>query len=221
MPDLTHVHFYENDDKTSENLTIQGEAGKTVVLDALHFHTNLFPVNLTVRNITFDGAGVTPYGGISSALAVTNLTVDGCKFINGAYLSCANEMATNVKVTNSSFSGVAEGTTSIAITDSLTLDGNGKTLTCTGSDRAIDVASSVDADLPVKNLTLNCTGSYCQRGINYNTNGALSLDNVTVKGSNLSHAVNLPGSSDNATVTITKSDFPGCIALNIWGETLL
>ena len=104
----------------------------------------------------------------------------------------------------------------------LTIEGNNHTLTYTGSGasaRAIDVKSeSNGANLTVKNLTIDCTASYCQRGINYNTTGELVLDGVTVKGTNVTYALNLPGSSDNATVTINNSSLIGNIALNVWGE---
>ena len=107
----------------------------------------------------------------------------------------------------------------INVTFDLTIDGNGKTLTYTGSNRAITVEAEANgADLTVKNLTVDCTSSYCPRGINYNTNGALTLEGVTVKGTNVTYALNLPGSSDGATVTINNSSLTANIALNIWGE---
>ena len=104
----------------------------------------------------------------------------------------------------------------------LTIEGEGHTLTYTGSGasaRAITVESTANgANLTVKNLTIDCTASYCQRGINYNTNGKLTLESVTVKGTNVTYALNLPGSSDNATVAINNSSLTGNIALNVWGE---
>ena len=108
---------------------------------------------------------------------------------------------------------------SINVTGNLTINGNGKTLTYTGSDRAITVENTAkDVNLTVNNLTVDCTSSNCQRGINYNTNGALTLEGVTVKGTNVTYALNLPGSSDNATVVINNSSLTGNIALNVWGE---
>ena len=108
----------------------------------------------------------------------------------------------------------------LAITKDTFIKGDGYTLTYTGSDRAIEVANVADKDIDVTicNLTVECTGSYCQRGINYNENGALVLDNVTVYGNNLTYAVNLPGKSINAKVVINDCDLTGNIALNIWGK---
>ena len=111
---------------------------------------------------------------------------------------------------------------SINVTGNLTINGNGKTLTYTGSGssaRAITVESTANgANLTINNLTVDCTASQCQRGINYNTNGALTLEGVTVKGANVTYALNLPGSSDEANVTINNSSLEGNIALNVWGE---
>ena len=111
----------------------------------------------------------------------------------------------------------------ITIAKSITLDGNGKTLTYTGngtSARAIDVpaADGVKLEVTIKNLTVDCTSSYCQRGINYNEDGKLTLEGVTVKGTNVTYALNLPGSSDNCEVAINNSSLTGNIALNVWGE---
>ena len=111
---------------------------------------------------------------------------------------------------------------SINVTGNLTINGNGKTLTYTGSGasaRAITVESAANgANLTIKNLTIDCTASYCQRGINYNTTGELVLDGVTVKGKNVTYALNLPGSSDGAQVTINNSSLTANIALNVWGK---
>ena len=110
------------------------------------------------------------------------------------------------------------------IAKSFTIDGNGNTLTYTGSGRAIDIVSDVENEtyknVTIKNLTINCSASYCQRGINYNANGSLFLDNVKVGGQNVTYALNFPGKADNTTVQIINSELAGCIALNVWGEDM-
>lgn len=108
------------------------------------------------------------------------------------------------------------------IAKSITLDGNYKTLTYTGEDRAIDIydASNNVDNVTIKNITIKFTSAseYCQRGINYNEGGNLTLDNVTVDGSSVvTYAVNLPSKSTGANVTITNSNITGKIALNVWG----
>ena len=110
-------------------------------------------------------------------------------------------------------------TEKLAIEKNLTIDGNGKTLTYTGTDRAIDVPNTANgANLTIKDLTVAFTGGYSQRGINYNTNGKLTLDGVTVNGGDdVTYAVNLPSSSAGATVEINDSSITGLIALNVWG----
>ena len=98
------------------------------------------------------------------------------------------------------------------------LDGNGQTLTYNGSDRVINVLTA-DINLTIKNLTI-CTASYCNRGINYATNGNLTIENVIINGENITYALNLPDPSDNATVVINNSKITGVIALNVWGENV-
>ena len=106
----------------------------------------------------------------------------------------------------------------IYVTMDLTIDGGSNTLIYTGASRAISVESSASGvDLTVKNLIVNCAAAYCERGINYNTNGTLTLNNVEVMGTNVTYAVSLPGSSDGATVDIDDCVLTANIALNVWG----
>ena len=108
----------------------------------------------------------------------------------------------------------------LLISKDVSIDGRGYTLTYTGTDRAIDSPSDNGAvNLTIKNLTISFTNSYCERGINFNNSGSLTLDNVEVLGGTVvTYALNLPSSSDNAILTITDSSFTGRIALNIWGS---
>lgn len=103
-----------------------------------------------------------------------------------------------------------------------TIDGNGKTLTYNGSDRVIDfVKGDVVKNATVKNLTINITSSYCERGINFNnTNGTLVVENVTFAGTAPTYAINLPSYSNGADVTIKNSYLAGNIALNVWGKNM-
>jgi len=108
------------------------------------------------------------------------------------------------------------------ITKDLIINGNGHTLTYTGegaSARAFDVRPETNGvNLTLKDLIIDFTSNDCQRGINYNTNGTLNLENVTIKGTNVTYAVNMPGSSNEATVNMTNCNITGLIALNVWGK---
>ncbi len=116
------------------------------------------------------------------------------------------------------------GESEAVITKSFVLDGNGKTLTYSGSARAIDIRSEVEnataKNVTIKDITLNFTSSYVERGINYNANGTLVLDGVKFTGTAPSYAVNFPGKADNADVTINNCEVTGLIALNVWGENM-
>ena len=106
----------------------------------------------------------------------------------------------------------------LSITANTVIYGMGKTITYTGADRAIDVNNEGDVNLELNDLAIYCTAGYCERGINYNDSAKLTLNNVTVSGKNVNYAINLPGSSDNATVIVNDSTIIGNIALNVWGE---
>ena len=103
-----------------------------------------------------------------------------------------------------------------------TIDGNGKTLTYNGSNRVIDfVKGDVVKNATIKNLTINITSSYCERGINFNNaNGTLLIENVKFEGTAPTYAINFPGSADGVKATIKNSYLAGNIALNVWGEKM-
>ena len=107
------------------------------------------------------------------------------------------------------------------------IDGNGNTLTYKGATglntRIIDFKSETNgANLTIQNLTIINNVSFVERVINYNTNGTLTLEHVTIKsaeGCSLNYAINLPSSSDNAKVEIKNCEIEaGAQALNLWGE---
>lgn len=107
----------------------------------------------------------------------------------------------------------------LTIKKGIILDGNGCTLTYTGANRAIDIPSdATDKEFQIKNLTVTCTATYCERGINFNVpNGTLLLDNVNVSGLNLNYAFNMPAMSSGSNVTITDGSYTGNFGLNVWG----
>ncbi len=105
----------------------------------------------------------------------------------------------------------------------LIIDGNGATLVFSGSNsRIIDVTKTCgNIDITLKNMTIVNGNSYLERGINFNTNGHLTLDNVEVKSIDsgyITYALNCPSSSKDAVLDIKNSKLTGLIALNLWGE---
>lgn len=106
----------------------------------------------------------------------------------------------------------------INVPKSAVIDGANHKITYTSVGRVVDVKKDTNgADLTIKNLEILCGESYCERGINYNTTGKLTLDNVTLYGPNTTYSINLPGSAIGAQVEITNCDISGRIALNVWG----
>lgn len=158
LGDLTHQHFYANGDKSPENLTIQGDEGEEVVVDKLYFNTLTFPKNLTVKNLVIDGEGAGEQQGLSSATAVSDLTVDACTFKNGAYLSLANEVAENITVKNCKFVGTGSEQRSSAVyiqkVNNLTIGSNSIS---GGFYNAIQCSSSTDGTVNITKNTISGT----------------------------------------------------------------
>ncbi|MBP3347375.1 MAG: hypothetical protein J6L92_01315, partial [Clostridia bacterium] len=107
----------------------------------------------------------------------------------------------------------------LAITVDTVINGNGHTLTYSGADRAIDVSStSPDVDLEINDLTIDCTASWCERGVSYNAKSTLTLNKVEILG-NINYGINLPGSSIGVQVNLTECVAEtSYIAVNVWGE---
>ena len=109
----------------------------------------------------------------------------------------------------------------LTVTKSITLNGDGHSIVYDGTDRAIEIPNSATEELEVQISTLTVIAPHAQRGINYNDDGEFSLSEVTVKGTDTNpptYAVNLPGKSSGANVTIEDCDLTGNIALNVWGK---
>ena len=227
---------------SAEGVTITGTHNVGGISGIIAHQTlNGATVNSVALNSDDANAGVVAgtLGGISTISNVTATNVTGATAIIGATYSDGKAVEARIGDTYyatfaAAYEAAQVGETvtmlvdltiseKLVIVKSIAIDGNGCTLTYTGSGesaRAIDVPSTsgVKLDVTIKNLTVDCTSNYCQRGINYNDDGKLTLDNVTVKGTNVTYALNLPGSADNAEVTIVNSNLTGNIALNVWGE---
>ncbi len=177
--------------------------------------------NATVGTlIARDGTNAAGVAGAGTVTVGTTATVTNTTYYVTTYDALVAALANGGEIV---LGADITATAALKVTKDTVINGNGHTLTYTGSGasaRAITVEAGVDADLTINDLTVDCTASYCQRGINYNTTGALTLDNVTVKGKNVTYAVSLPGSADNAVVNITNSDISGNIAVNVWGENM-
>ena len=208
-------------------------------------NTLIIESGVTVNNLIVKGGNVEVYGKVTNIARVDNndpltyiyvkagavienypteaeifvIDADNKVYVNNtAQLQAAlNNAAAGVKLLDN-----ITISSTLTFANNFVMDGDNHTLTYTGQNRAIDVTKETNgANLTLMNLTVDCTASYCERGVNYNTNGELTFDNVTVKGTNVTYALNLPASSDEATVNITNSSLTGNIALNVWGENAI
>jgi hypothetical protein len=108
----------------------------------------------------------------------------------------------------------------IGITNHVTLDGNGKTITAENAETAVTRGIWIDkgnVTVSVKNLTI--AGSKLERAIQVNSdkdNVTLTIDNVTATAT--MYTVNICGDVDNLTMNITNSNLTGWGAVNLWGH---
>lgn len=128
-----------------------------------------------------------------------------------------NDALANNEITTIKLGADLTISSTLSITRDITLDGNGKTLTYTGTDRAFQITGGT---VVINDLTVNMPGNTPEgsRGINlYNgdTNKAIdvTLNNVTVNGYK-AYAVNIGGGKDNK-LTINNSTLTGYAAINV------
>ena len=98
----------------------------------------------------------------------------------------------------------------LEINKSITLDGNGKTLT-SSADRAINVTGANADGVTIKNLTIKASGERAINIIQKATN--VTIDNVTATAYN--YTVNVAPSAPNAIVTINNSTLTGLNVVNV------
>jgi hypothetical protein len=101
----------------------------------------------------------------------------------------------------------------VAITKSLTLDGNGKKLT-SSANRGIWLAAG-DIDVTIKNLTILSSSN--ERSIQVNSdkdNVKLTIDHVTATATY--YTINVCDGADNLDLTIRNSNLKGWSAINLW-----
>ena len=209
--------------KTSTVTGVELEMGK-----AYNFSAEINPENLELDVITFDVIEVEEWDNAADVPTHVGTTVyvdDAAEFAAAVNNPDVAAVVLNNDIELGSTTLTRAGEDETVITKSFVLDGNGKTLTYTGSNRVIDIVSDVEnatyKNVTIKNVTINCTASYLERGINYNANGRLILEGVKMTGTAPTYAVNFPGKADNAYVTINNCELTGNIALNVWGENML
>ena len=168
-------------------------------------HLTTIAGNILTENNNFDVTLDEEFDGENNFSVKTIEELKAALNVPGATITLENDLTISEKIT---------------IKNNVTINGGNKTLTYTGSGasaRAIDCPDN-NVNVAISNLNIVCTASYCQRGINFNNAGTLTLNNVKVSGTNVTYALNLPGSSDNCEVEINNCELTANIALNVWGE---
>lgn len=220
------TNLYATIDAPTTTATLNGgQYAKVTATTATN--TLIIKSNVTIASLIIEGGNVIIEEG--ATIDDENITNNGNGTIT--YNEIVNsEAELNSAVANVDNSIVTLGaditmSEKLVIDRNLVLDGNDYTLTYTGDDRAIDMPSDTEngtnLNVTIQNLTVNCSATNCNRAINYNANGKLILDNVTVTGTPTTYALNFPGKSDKAQVDITNCQIKGLIALNVWGEDMI
>ncbi|MBQ4051547.1 MAG: hypothetical protein IJD13_07940, partial [Oscillospiraceae bacterium] len=217
---------------TFDSVELIDQNGEVVDLETLNTTGEKLTVTLPVSGIA-NGTNVVIY---HDGVAVATAVVTDGKVTYEADHFCEVVIAAasaTVKNADELVAAIAEGgrivlaaditiASKLTITKDTEIIGDGKTLTYTGDDRVIDVVKeSVDVDLIIRDLTVDCTAGYTARGINLNNNGKHELHNVVVEGENITYAINMPDSSDNSTLLINGGSYTANIALNVWGEDVV
>ena len=181
---------------------------------------------VTVGNDTSDVVSII-YGGIGNADAliyVDDVLMTGVAAVNNIHYATFEEAleAIDDNVTLKLLKDIVIEEPITITKNGVTLDGNDKTLTYTGTDRAIDVPNDANANIDVTVKKLTVVATTANRGLNYNENGKFNVEGVTVTiGENVDgYAINFPGMADNAQVTIKNSNLTSRNPLNIWGENM-
>ena len=216
--------LYATIDAPTTTATLNGgnyaKVTATTATNTLIIKSNVKIASLIIEggNVIIEkGATITTTENKGSGTITYNEIVNSVEELNSAVADANNSIVTlGANITMSE---------KLVINRNLVLDGNDYTLTYTGDDRAIDMPSVTEnntiLNVTIQNLTVNCSATNCNRAINYNANGKLILDNVTVTGTPTTYALNFPGKSDKAQVDITNCQITGLIALNVWGEDMI
>ena len=182
---------------------------------------------VTVGTDTSDVVNII-YGGIDNADAliyVDDVLMTGVAAVNNIHYATFEEAleAIDDNVTLTLLKNIVIEDPITITKNNVTLDGNEKTLTYTGLNRAIDITYNPEATINTTIKNLEIVADTANRGINYNENGTLNVDNVIVTiGEDVDgYAINFPGLADGATVNIKDSKLTSRNPLNIWGENMI
>ena len=214
-------YFFAEKDIVKFEMKVYEDAAKTKLIKENIFNTDIYVeenrLTTLIGNVLTDGNDIKVV--IDDTLPDSQYNIESLEDLKAAL----NTPNANIKLTND-----ITVTEKLTIKNNVTIDGNGKTITNTGSNWLFDVpmietrANSVNQNFTLKNVNIKFETN-CERGINYNTGGTLTIEKVNIiEGTTYpTYAINLAGTSDGAKVEIKDSNIKGNIALNVWGKNIV
>ena len=215
-------YFFAEKDIVKFEMNVYEDAAKTKLIKENIFNTDIYVeenrLTTLIGNVLTDGNNIKVV--IDDTLPECQYNIESLEDLKAAL----NTPNANIKLTNDITTAEK-----LTISNSVTIDGNGKTITYTGSEWLFDVpmietrANSVNQNFTLKNVNIKFETSYCQRGINCNTGATITIENVNIiEGTTYpTYAINLQGKANDAKVEIKDSNIKGCIALNVWGQNVV
>lgn len=201
-------------DKTKSNITLLGEDGVRINKIRLTDTTNYgAPYGLTLKNITFTGAGI-----IASNDKINNMSVVNCDFVNGAVVHIGGGCTTNgLVIENCEFDATNSAVNSKEKT-AILVQGTSKNVIIRDNNikdcehNAIQVVGASGSML-IDSNTINNTGSRAMR-ITTKDGAVLAIMNNVMTNAN----TNPTEAEENAgeIIKITGSVVDGAIANNIY-----
>ncbi len=171
------------------------------------------------QNITFDGnttdnAGNTDGIHFAGTATVNGLTIDNCKFINGAKVSMLNGVNfSNVVIKNSTFSELADDKTSIVLqgVENITIDG----CTFTNAGHNAIQTNSMKGVVAITNNTITNTSSRAIRLSNGSAAVTVTNNTVVTQGDEAGELFKISG--DQTNVTVENNTWNGQTDVNFVG----
>ena len=198
---------------TKSNITLLGEGGVNIkkirFMDSAHYGA---PYGLTLRNITFNGEGI-----VGTNDKINNLSVVGCKFVNGAVVHIGSCVTNGLVIEKCVFEATNSAINAKEKT-AILIQGTSKNVVIRNNDikdcefNAVQVVGSSGSML-IDSNTINNTGSRAMR-ITTKDGAVLAIMNNTISNVNTDPAE--AEENNGEIIKITGFVVDGAIANNVY-----